>query len=98
MTGKFTPGPWELQDGNHPNADGKDREIVSEHTVICAWWNWDDRREERLANAHLIAAAPDGYALAEQYRNDMMFPNLDEGQRQRRIEAIDAFLKKARGE
>lgn len=31
-------------------------------------------------------------ASLEQYRNDMLYPNLDAGQRARRIEAIDAAL------
>ena len=35
-------------------------------------------------------------ALVEQYRNDMVFPNLAPAQRQRRIEAIDGVLAKAR--
>jgi hypothetical protein len=95
MTWKFTPGPWEcemiLPEDDAAYVIGKsDREIAKVPLTR--------NRKVAVASAHLIAAAPDGYALAEQYRNDMMFPNLDEDQRQRRIEAIDAFLKKARGE
>lgn len=71
MDAKFTPGPWQLQEGNHPAADGRDWEVVSEHVGICGWWAWDDRREERKANAHLIAAAPDMYAEIAQCEVDL---------------------------
>ena len=35
-------------------------------------------------------------ATLEQYRNDMLYPTLDAGQRARRIEAIDAALEPLR--
>jgi hypothetical protein len=45
----------------------------------------------------LAASAPRLLDLLRQYRNDMMFPDLDAGQRARRIEAIDAAIAKAEG-
>lgn len=37
----------------------------------------------------------DLHKLAHQYRNDMMFPNLDSGQRSRRLEWINEVLGRA---
>lgn len=62
---KWTPGPWEITEpngtGNGMRIDGpKDWPRIPE-----AWLGFAVTSEEQIANAHVIAAAPDLYqALA----------------------------------
>lgn len=58
----FTPGPWnfEMRDGVHVIFAGDESGERPAPAVIM-----DGSKEEREANAHLIAAAPDMYAEAE---------------------------------
>lgn len=59
MTDKFTPGPWRFYTEPQPNGcpivgNGKGMMVAMlAHSV-----NYKDQREEALANAALIAAAP----------------------------------------
>ena len=54
-------------------------------------------RKERVADARLIAAAPDLLALALQYRDDLRHPPTADSIT-RRIAAIDAAIAKATGQ
>lgn len=60
MTDKFTPGPWRFYAEPQPNGcpivgNGKGMMVsMLAHSV-----NYKDQREEALANAALIAAAPE---------------------------------------
>ena len=68
-TTKHTPGPWKWDESwgaivtNHPNG----------HKLVCPMWTGCDRRglghevvAEDMANARLIAAAPDLLAFARE--------------------------------
>ena len=72
---KFTPGPWEVspgyrqpwvrQEGHH----GKHIPIVSPWVEDAFGSDSDPRREETIANMHLIAAAPELYEVCEEMLN-----------------------------
>jgi hypothetical protein len=85
---KHTPGPWTAyQFGSDWFVSCKSYDAGP----MAALMGWPKDEE---ANARLIAEAPEMLKRLVQYRNDMMFPNLDEGQRQRRIEWINEVLSK----
>jgi hypothetical protein len=63
MTARHTPGPWSIGDENNACCDVL---LGTEHNLTCSMDRRDNNtfaevisREEMLANAHLIAAAPD---------------------------------------
>jgi len=82
---KFTPGPWEISSewtdtGSHYtciSADNAIDDIVGEHGVMGT------------ANTHLIAAAPDMYALIETISNREGLWSMND---------LQVALAKARGE
>lgn len=62
MSGAWTPGPWEVvvpPDGIWPPR------VFSASTIICMVDNSDMFHDAKVANARLIAAAPDLYAALE---------------------------------
>lgn len=68
---KFTPGPWEIHQGDdgqpiagiRERADGRFVALTQFDAEDCRTVETaNDRRAECAANAHLIAAAPDLYA------------------------------------
>lgn len=62
MSGAFTPGPWEAK-LFHVHVEDKG--------TVCSVANpWNDEAE-RQANTHLIAAAPELYALGEVALDEM---------------------------
>jgi len=89
-----TAGPWAL-----PAVDADNRLHVGQVvdgvgvTICIAYGNC----AETLANARLIAAAPDLLALAHQYRADLRHPPSADSIT-RRLAAIDAVLAKATGD
>lgn len=106
MSGKWTPGPWRVEKdttlvwGNCNPEDASSwgmgfpvaRSVTRSFTV----WAQQPDDDEAVANAHLIAAAPDLYAALEaavwrmrQYDYQAMQATLQEA---------DAALAKARGE
>lgn len=59
---KHTPGPWQTPGDGRIFGPGEDGENIADAT----WWPSDDGRDsESLANANLIAAAPDLLAACE---------------------------------
>lgn len=69
---KHTPGPWSAltpdQFGRQVQADWV---VAGGDAYICVGPQWDDEyRDESLANAHLIAAAPELLALARRVMAD----------------------------
>lgn len=59
---KHTPGPWHIS----PNQDFvRYTQSDGTHPNICGLHCFGGPEEEWDANARLIAAAPDGYALAQ---------------------------------
>jgi len=102
---KFTPGPWEIGDENNASCEVCPRDV--DITISMSRYDrFSDKflieRDEMLANAHLIAAAPDMYeALDTLVAVVGLTAFKHEGQRQVLQEAVDlsvAALKKARGE
>jgi hypothetical protein len=53
-----TPGPWAVEQGGD-GPGGYWIEAVNEAKTICGRGAWSNRPAESLANAHLIAAAPE---------------------------------------
>lgn len=100
---QHTPGPWQARSEYEPwliigNVDG---EILHDgpsfsYTEICEVIGGDDAREA-LANARLIAAAPDLLALAIQYRDDLKRPPNGDSV-ERRLAAVEAGVARATGE
>lgn len=69
---KHTPGPWMIGDGfEMPSGDELPIVAANGSWPACAWPYGDDGgtmpSPEQLANAHLIAAAPDLLAAWEQF-------------------------------
>ena len=95
MSAQHTRGPWPIK----PTGDGK-RIIVGEGLVegpngyeVAEVYSDDCDRDEAMANARLIGAAPDLLDLAYQYRNDMRYPPAADS-RERRIALIESVLAK----
>ena len=64
---KFTPGPWVVEPVNHDNDGGTLVRLTDYPNPNCVAnvWGTESARTpnaEGIANAHLIAAAPDLYA------------------------------------
>lgn len=86
---KFTKGEWHVQDYNE--IDGTIR--VNQGNIVITYAN---HTEESEANAHLIAAAPEMYAMLEG-----LLKNLLKGEECDVFEkdaSIESLLAKARGE
>jgi len=83
---KFTKGPWEVDNGARIYCDDLTGSIVAE---ACGFEFVSRCKEEEIANAHLIAAAPEMYAMLDDLRQYV-------GDESR--EEIEELLAKARGE
>ena len=64
MDSKYTPGPWAVGEWDGPMLDRDDETPVwgAEDTIIAACWPMGDDKygnARQIANARLIAAAPD---------------------------------------
>lgn len=56
MTAKFTPGPWDADEGSGF--------IVAPTGHVAQMWNkFEENFDNHLANANLIAAAPEMYGV-----------------------------------
>ena len=99
---KWTPGPWELRDGQ------KRVIIVQAHKYIESGiyvaevsreaWRPEDRKETAMHDARLIAEAPELYAALEDVaRMFRSFP-LMQKMNQEKVERIESVLAKARGQ
>ena len=85
---QFTSGPWHVSK-NQPTVVG-----TREKAVCKCELDWDLGARERKANAALIAAAPEMYALLLDIVTDYQcMPNPAV-----MADKIEAVLKKARGE
>lgn len=86
---KHTPGPWNWCMGlQHHVTVGEisGTKIPAENLIA----NVPSGR----ANARLIAAAPEMLTLVIQYRDDMRHPIWAEVSRERRLEVIEAMLRR----
>lgn len=85
---KFTAGPWSVPHFAEPDVNCNCRYVLCDHmmgavaSVHCSgpgedWQAHGDnpRFAEAVANAHLIAAAPDLYAALERLQAALVHPN-----------------------
>ena len=104
---KFTKGEWsvsELEDnvdyirvrGTVPGARFKIANVIDvNHHLECNTHVYAKEKQQAIANAHLIAAAPDMYGMLESIAKNML--TTDGGCIEDML-AIEMLLKKARGE
>lgn len=102
-------GPWSAGEGGHgvwADVKGVERRIVSVSLSALvgdvAAEADEATKAERLANANLIAAAPDGYAAAKDMlasARGVFGDNIDTypAQWREQLRALSAFLAKAEG-
>ena len=111
---KFTPAPWVAKYEPHPHyGDGVIESKVGDIAIVCGsnygfspggpnrnWQGDFDDENEAEANAHLIAAAPELYAIVDRIVNYRASENdgvpLDDNDRF--FDDAMAALAKARGE
>lgn len=86
---KHTPGPWKA-DGDRIFSDRQRTEYKSSTTIAVTW----DYTAESLANAHLIAAAPEMLEALE--RISAAF--IDSKELKAAYDHANAVIKKAKGE
>lgn len=91
--GKHTPGPWRWDQGWGAIVAGDDGRGGCEELVTPVWREQDT--PERLANAALIAAAPDLLEALRECITDDGACCMNTGQRDRRLKAIDAIARAA---
>lgn len=98
---KFTPGPWfaagtMVVDGRPSHSSPGRYSWDNEFREVCDCATFDIESEQvQVANAALIAAAPEMYELLDCIRKSVA---LDAGIMGSCIERIKPLLKKARGE
>jgi len=98
MSGQHTPGPWEIEEITPSDfhdcyilgaPNGVYDDIIA--TVQCT------DLPQCMADARLIAAAPDLLALVIQYRDDLRRPPSPDSV-ERRLQAVNAAIAKATGQ
>ena len=101
---KFTSGEWRCCDGTQFGEQILFVDIKDNAAVVCRLTKEVDREvplsNEDIANAHLIAAAPDMYAILEDSRTMLraFYHNTGSIGAIAQVRLIDDLLKKARGE
>ena len=96
---KFTPGKWEIEERSAHSGSYSmyGFSIMTNKHRICMCQTDDDRNIPQMkANAHLISAAPEMYALLKMIADPTTFMGAQTCEELRT--AINAVLKKARGE
>ena len=91
-----TAGPWHIDEDTRDGMEWNRHIYAGADNRVCFMSN-DEGLGHGLANARLIAAAPDLLALAHQYRADLRHPPSADSIT-RRLAAIDAVLAKATGD
>lgn len=103
VTSKHTPGPWEVFDDvegcEFPGIDNAGESIVLCGSIFDDGGIRGDTKEERLANARLIAAAPDMLEAIEETLQSVVMNRLHDTIEISRdaIELLRAALAKAKG-
>lgn len=103
MSEKWTKGPWEIRKYKDPyGSRNLAVEILTDEIIIAKLGIEID--EECAANAHLIAAAPEMYALLERVKDELVYHLSFSENAKLAVKAesfgveIFSLLKKARGE
>lgn len=100
---KWTPGPWTIEDRKtrievRGRRDGEpNRDQYFDRVATVNFWRdpkYGPVRDDAIANACLIAAAPDLYAALEQARR-FIAANVTDGEEYSVLPQIDAALAKA---
>jgi len=86
-----TPGPWKMPEVGADNRLHVGQVVDDDGVTIAIAYG---QCAETVANARLIAAAPDLLALAYQYRDDLRHPPSADSIT-RRLAAIDAAIARA---
>ena len=103
-TTQHTSGPWKVEAWDYDQANPPRRELVIQNEKYAiAKLAWDEghsnpyiiEHDTALANARLIAAAPELLEALEACITDDANGTLNTGQRKRRLEKIDEIAKKA---
>lgn len=103
---KFTPGPWRVEVGQdyyapsmQPHVYVSSEETVCAATVVATMGTYGGiALEQKQANAHLIAAAPELYEALERALNFIANTESEFGIQLDSGDAARAALRKARGE
>ncbi len=93
---RFTPGPWAAQDAREIPWAEYDWRIIHDDKIVAHVVNC--YLIEENANAALIAAAPEMYALLERILLDVHWDRIAVSDRGSTFCAIARLLAKARGE
>lgn len=99
MSERFTKGEWIIGDENNQCCEVQIGETVcsiSRYEKMSGVMVID--RDEMLANAHLIAAAPEMYHALDRISRRMQAGTLDEWSWQALVDLAERTLKEARGE
>ena len=106
MKTAWTPGPWFVEVGMDEDDDGVvyicHPETISPDSTVCSFGRYSNAGDR--ANGHLIAAAPEMYALLESIKDELLYKlSFDETSGMGEIaegfgQAIFSVLQKARGE
>ncbi|AVR75880.1 hypothetical protein ValSw33_56 [Vibrio phage ValSw3-3] len=95
----FTKGEWVLHRVNHDmTIDGEVHVVASEgypSAFVPSWIDDEEAAIEAMANAHLIAAAPEMYEMLEKILAEYKAIMLGESSA---VSDIEQLLAKARGE
>jgi hypothetical protein len=94
MGAQHTPGPWEIRDSEV--LGGPFGYCIDTDSFVVAEVYDDATELPALANARLIAAAPEMLEALYQYVSDLRFPPQGDSI-QRRIERAEAVIAKATG-
>lgn len=89
MDTKHTPGPWHIIEDRTPGS----LEVFAGNVAVCECWRRSDVQTE-IANANLIAAAPDLLALLIRYRKETPLGH----QPHMIAHEVDAAIAKATGD
>lgn len=97
---KFTPGPWhvlydELLD-EYRCIIHNEKNFLIAIVSLAVIRRGETYKEKQLANAHLIAAAPEMYQMLEMVLRDWELPDVDA--QAKYAPKIERLLAKARGE
>ena len=101
---KFTSGEWRCCDGTQFGEQVLFVDIKDNEAVVCRLTKVVNKEiplsDEDIANAHLIATAPDMYAMLEDSRTMLRAFHKNTGSMGAisQVRFIDELLKKARGE
>lgn len=86
---KYTHAPWSVVAPSGPMEELMIAEIESDKTYVCAVWG-NGEGEVSVANARLIAAAPDMYELLKDFTKlNLSVPSVERELNKRALEILN---------